>query len=356
LLTNDFSSSLVNRNQCIAIRDTWAKGHIRLASAYIALGGHSNDACNALQRAVSLDPSNPTARQMLLKELRRDHSQSVPTAPPEEQDESRTRQQNTARASDVDDRMSISDRIQFYWMQTITWYHAQPDDVQTLLKVIAGIVILYVMFGGRFGLEAFGSRPRGYYGRGNAYDRYGTASNIPYGDVRGQPRGYGGNSRVNVPNVPNGNDNMGARQQEQHQYHEPMQGATTQGAAKNIREPPLDPDPSANAHRRTTYDDDFGYQPPRQRSTSFQFPNLMDGSFPSMICMLGIAYICHRNGINPFQVFMMINMMGAGRQRGMGYGGMGYGGMGGMGMAGMGYGMARNAGMFGGGRPRPGYY
>lgn len=280
---------------------------------------------------------------MLFKELRRDHHPSTPTAPPEEQDESRARQQNTATAADVDDHMSIKDRIQFYWIQAVTWYHSQPDDVQTLLKVIAGIVVLYVMFGGRFGLEAFGSRSRGHYGRGNAYDRYGKATNIPYSDVRGQPRGYGGSSRAHVPN---GHDSMGTRQQEQQQYPGPAHGG-----AENVQDPPRGPDPGANTHRQTNYDGDFGYQPHRQRSTSFQFPNLMDGSFPSMICMLGIAYICHRNGINPFQVFMMMNMMGAGRRGGMGYGGMGYGGMGGMG-----YGMARNAGMFGGGRARPGYY
>jgi hypothetical protein len=288
---------------------------------------------------------------MLLKELRRDrNNQSMPTAPPEEQDESRARQQNTAPAADVDDRMSITDRIQFYWIRTVTWFHSQPDDVQTLLKVIAGIVVLYVMLGGRFGLEGFGSRPRGHYGRENVYDRYGTGRNVLY-NGGGQSRGHGGSSHAYVPNV---NDNVGARQHEQ-QYPDPTHRTNTQGAADDSREPPRGPDPGANTHRRTTYDDDFGYEPHRQRSTSFQFPNLMDGSFPSMMCMLGIAYICHRNGINPFQVFMMINMMGAGRRGGMGYGGMGYGGMGGMGMAGMGYGMARNAGMFGGGRPRPGY-
>jgi hypothetical protein len=75
-----------------------------------------------------------------------------------------------------------------------------------------------------------------------------------------------------------------------------------------------------------------------------------------MICLAGIAYVAHLNGINPFQALMMMNMMGGGRRRGMGGmgGGMGMGGMGmgGMGMAGMGYGMARNAGMFGGRQQR----
>jgi hypothetical protein len=68
-----------------------------------------------------------------------------------------------------------------------------------------------------------------------------------------------------------------------------------------------------------------------------------------MMMLMGIVYLCHRNGINPFQAMMMMNMMNAVGRGGIGYGGMGYGGMGGMG-----YGMGRNAGLFGG-RPRPGY-
>ena len=40
--------------QCIALNPQWAKGHVRLASAYIAQGGHSNDACNSLQTALTI--------------------------------------------------------------------------------------------------------------------------------------------------------------------------------------------------------------------------------------------------------------------------------------------------------------
>ena len=93
-------AAVENAKRCIALNDQWAKGYVRLASAYIALGqhsgaahnpvdvnsdesqsqtqgartSHSNDACNALQRALQLDPGNPTARDMLIRELRsRDH-------------------------------------------------------------------------------------------------------------------------------------------------------------------------------------------------------------------------------------------------------------------------------------------
>jgi hypothetical protein len=65
-----------------------------------------------------------------------------------------------------------------------------------------------------------------------------------------------------------------------------------------------------------------------------------------MMIIAGIAYMCHRNGINPMNALFLMNMMGGRRHRprGMyrgGMGGMGGGGMGGMG--GMRFGM--------GGRP-----
>ena len=330
------------------MKDTWSKGHIRLASAYIALGGHSNDVCNALQRAVSLDPSNQTARQMLLKELRRDHHPQQPSAPPEHMDDSaRSRNGNdvppttnanaTADVDDHDDdgmnveQMSWMDRIQLYWVRAVSWYYGQPEDVKTLLKVICGIVVLYIMFGGRFGLSGsgFSSTQKGNYGRGNVYDRYhGGKTNSPYEDVRGATAGPGGNNRGGTAGAQSRGRGAGAQPR-------------GRGAGRGQ-------DSSYDTNRRTTSsyaNDDYGYQPPRKSaSQSFHFPNLFDGSVPSMICLAGIAYLCHLNGINPFQVIMMMNMMAGGRRRGMG-------GMGGMGMAGMGYGMARNAGVFGG-QPR----
>ena len=355
--------------QCIAIQDKWAKGHVRLASAYMALGGHSNDACNALQRAVSLDPSNRTARQMLIQELRRrdapQHQAPAPNtdragAPP-----------NVVVEEDVEEHLTLKERIQLYWIRTVTWYHSQPEDVQTLLKVLAGLVVLYVTFGGRFGLEGFGSRPRAQYGRGNGYDRYGTVNDVPrYKNINNnnvqQPRVTG----IGETNPHIEHDSVGRGQPENPDFQGASPHGESGGGQHHVPDPNVaaagqshQPDPNnINAQQRRTsvgYDDD--YQPNTRSSSSFQFPNLFDGLFPSIVCLLGIAYVCHRNGINPFQVFMMLNMMGAGRRGGMGYGmgmgGMGYGGMG-MGMAGMGYGMARNAGVFGGGQPArrgPGY-
>ena len=256
------------------MNESWAKGHVRLASAYIALGGRSNDACNSLQRALSLDPGNTQARQMLMRELRRDHINAresvTPTAPPEEQLDEPI----------LEDSLSWTDHLKMYYMQAVTWYHSQSDDRKNLMKVGLVILLLYVAFGGRFGLDQlFSANPhenRGNYEVGNAYDRYYKRRN--YGDRDSYASGD---------------------------------------------------------HRRTSYEPEYEYRPRQQssRGSSFHFPNLMDGSPQSMLCLAGIAYLCWRNGINPFQVIMMMNMMaGHRRGRGMGMGmrhgyGMGYGGM-----------------------------
>jgi hypothetical protein len=258
---------------------------------------------------------------MLTRELRRDSPEPPPpSAPPQEFDDSQHRRRtnnNGAGPTPADttidhdvETLSIMDRIRFYWMRTVMWYQAQSEDVKTLLKVAVGIIVLYIMMGGRFGFE--GSRQnsaRGDYGPGSAYDRYGasTQSQQAYTPPKGA-----GNSHSND------------------------HASNSQGGGRYQR-------------RANTYNDDQAYNSRGSNggSQSFHFPNLFDGSVPSMICLAGIAYVAHLNGINPFQALMMMNMMGGGRRRGMG--GMGGGmGMGGMGMAGMGYGMARNAGMFGG--------
>jgi hypothetical protein len=243
-----------------------------------------------------------------------------PTAPPAYYDDTQRDSRvsgnvPTTRSSDLNDHMTIYETMAYYWdrskskilnywTESYTWYQAQPEDVQTLLKVLAALIVLYVMFGGRFGLAGWGSHTRGKYAFDDPYTpeshRYTTESN-------------------HNPPPPN-----------------------TYG---------IGPTGSSQYSRTTTsHDDGMGYHAnQRHHSNTFQFPNLFDGSYHSMMILMGIVYLCHRNGINPFQAMMMMNMMNTVGRGGMGYGGMGYGGMGGMG-----YGMGRNAGLFGG-RPRPGY-
>lgn len=290
-------AAVQDAKNCVALNESWPKGHVRLASAYIALGGHSNHACNALQRALALDPNNAVARQMLRAELRRDGPIPEPSAPPAEQDDDEHQDPHT----DVDDSLSWSDRIKLAIMRIITWYHEQSEDTKTLLKVLGGMLMLYMAFGGRFGLEQFGGRQkRGNYGHGNAYEQY--------------------------------------RQQQ---------------SSKSSSSSPYTHDD--HTQRRTTHQNDNSESYNHKQSSSTHqsssgFPNLFDGSITSMIALAAFAFTCHKVGVNPFHAIFLLNRFTGNRGRGMNR----------MGMYGMGYGMARN--QFGNGgygvgpRPRNGWY
>jgi hypothetical protein len=325
--------------QCIAINDQWAKGYVRLASAYIALGGHSNDACNTLQRALQLDPTNPTARQMLVRELRREQHGSAPSAPPQDQDDEGVGDptQIPVDQDQIDDSISFKDRMKFYYTRAYMWYHGQSEDFRTILKVFVVILLLYVAFGGRFGLEYTSQKVnRGNYGVGNAYDRY-------YSRDSGKPAG-----------ADNADYNSNPRQQQNTHDNSQRRTGTTTGERYDSRD-------TRRSNSRYDTQDDYDYQPRRSRDggggdSSFHFPNLLDGSPQSMMIMMGIVYVCYRNGINPMQAIFFMNMMGGrGRPRGFGNGG-GFGrGMGGFGRGMGGFGGGMRHGM---GRPqrRNGWY
>jgi hypothetical protein len=222
--------------QCVSLNNQWPKAHVRLASAYIALGGHSNDACLSLQRALSLDKTNTAAREMLVKEMRRrnnrercgesvgidstannegrqggrgdgtpssSHSDGGAHQDPTEETPRRSTPAPSAPLHlfesindhyhhddiDVDDvnppdayhSLSISQRVQHHLGRVLTWYHSQSDDTHTLLKVAFCFLMLYLALGGRFGLDyALGGgvkrqRHRGNYGESNAYNRYSSS-------------------------------------------------------------------------------------------------------------------------------------------------------------------------------------
>ena len=282
-------AAVQDAKNCVSLNESWPKGHVRLASAYIALGGHSNYACNALQRALALDPNNTVARQMLRAELRRDGPIPVPSAPPAEQDDDGHQDPNT----DVDDSLSWSDRLKLASMRAITWYHEQPEDTKTLLKVLGGMLILYFAFGGRFGLEHLGERQkRGNYGHGNAYEQY---------------RQRQGNKSPSYT------------------HDEQTQRRTT--------------------HQNDNTERNYKTQFSSTNQSSSGFPNLFDGSLTSMIVLAAFAFTCHKFGVNPFHAIFLLNRFTGNRGRGMNR----------MGMYGMGYGMARNQfgnGGYGAG-PRP---
>lgn len=262
-------AAVEDAKQCVSLNTNWAKGHLRLASAYVSLGGHSNEACNELQTTLRLDPGNSLAREMLVRELRRDHSNYSASSyaaesedlddPPESPDYVATESRAAPVEDPVDDSISWTDRFKFYAERVTDWYNSQLEAFKTSIKIAMVLLVLYVAFGGRFGLESISGNTSDTYGnyeRGNAYDQY---------------------------------------------------------------------------YRRTSYSNDYDYSSRYSRgrgysSTSFHFPNLFDGSLPSFAILIAVAYICHLNGINPFHAIMVLNMIG---RRGRGgrvmYGG-GYGG------------------------------
>ena len=328
------SAAVEEAKQCVALNDRWAKGHVRLTSAYIAQGGHSNDACNSLQKALSLDPSNTTARTMLMKELRRDRvarsepagddsnfsPEPEPSAPPmpssypssagsartsaqpEDMNPATGRpysfhhqtNQAAAAAADIDESPTMAERFQFSFARIVQWYyHDLTDDGRTLVKVLLGLLVLYVGMGGRFGLDSLWSdgseHNRGHYDYGSAYDRFydrAGASSSYSGDGS---RGYG--------------------------Y-----------------------DRSYRGDGRNTYDP-YEYVPRGRggggggRSNSYHVPNLFDGSPLSIAVLMIFGFTCHYFGINPFHALWMLNIFTGNRGRGMhrmGMMGMGYGMMNGM--------------------------
>lgn len=163
--------ALNEANECISLREGWSKGYVRLASVYLALGGHSNDACQALQSAIRLDSSNTMARRMLINNLRRDQVQA------NNNDDSVIDDDIDFITGDADNESILSWFISSA-QRGLEWYRTSDENVKMTVKVVAVVIMLYIAFGGRFGLDSlFGTatntnRSLGNYGQGNAYDRY----------------------------------------------------------------------------------------------------------------------------------------------------------------------------------------
>jgi len=284
-----YDAALVEAKQCVSLNENWSKAHVRLASVYIALR-RSNDACNYLQTAIRKDPGNQTARTMLTNELRRERYER-PSFNNNTGASTETREGSRATYGlDVTDELPFIDRIrlmiQSYFDKLRNWNASLGDDIRSLLCVALALTALYVLFGGRFGLQG-NHISRGNYNRGNVYDRY-------------------------------------------HNARTDQTGSNT------------------NYQRKTMYND-YNMQDThlnRGGSSSFHFPNLFDGSLPSLISLFFILYAAHKyGGVNPFQALWMLNVLNP-RRRGYG-GGYGFGrGFGGGLGRGFGGGLGRG---FGGG-------
>lgn len=266
--------ALEEARQCVALNPEWAKAHVRLGNVYQALH-QSNNACQAFQRALQLDPTNPTARAMLTQELRRGTRSTTGNTTAPQSSNPPTPPTSQTSFDGVDESRSLLDNLKCYMKRCTSWYSSQSDDVKALLKVCLGLLILYVAFGGRFG---FGQPHR----PGHQYNHY-YQSDDP-------PKTKSTNSR---------------KQSNTYTSNPPRY--------------------------QNEYTDDHTSDPyfSNQSWTDYQIPYLFDGSLFSMIILASIAYAAHKMGISPFQVIWMLNMMQGGRRGGgfrtMGMGRAGFG-------------------------------
>lgn len=341
-------AAVVTAKKCIALNDKWAKAHVRLGSAYIMLGGdestYSNDACNALQLALQLSGgNNPTARDMLVRELRsrdRRHNSSSnssssstpsPSAPPQHMDSQeysspgsasadnsnrngarRSGDQNQTQNQDerhnqqqpqdheynnIDESNSISwrERIQFQIQRGTGWYSAQSEGIQTVLKMFLVLVVLYVAFGGRFGLD---------YIFNNNDDNSRTSSGKYSTDNSVYEEFYRDRNQRNQQQ-----DDRHYRQDEDYSHQQ-------------------------NRNHRNNYDSSSSYD--RRRSSSHSSSSwwdssgtssLLSGQYSHMLIIGGVVFVANRLGISPYQAIFFVNMLmgrrgGGGRRRG-GFGGPG---------------------------------
>jgi hypothetical protein len=184
---------------------------------------------------------------------------------------------------DIDNVMSWSERFQFHVQRTKHWYDSQTDDIKAVLKVLLGLVVLYVAFGGRFGLEYLSSPSSSSTERRNVYEEF-------YQERRQRHQ----------------NQEQGSRNR---QYYDPYGGGYNYASD----------DQAYSRHRRGSSWGFGGY------GGSSSFP-------ASLLFLAAVAYVAHRNGINPFQALFFANMAMGGRgrgglRRGIYPGGWGPGGM-----------------------------
>ena len=157
------------------------------------------------------------------------------------------------------------------------------------------ILVLYVAFGGRFGLgHLFASGLEGTTDSRRHHARNYRAAKAP---VSGRGNYEPGNAYDRF-------------------YRGGQTGRRNMGGS----------DPTYTHERPAT---SYGNHYRARNSTTHQSSSfsLLDGNLLSVVLVLGLSYLCHRIGVNPFHMLMMVNVFnvhrgGGGFQRmyGMGYG------------------------------------
>lgn len=125
------------------------------------------------------DNNNGTAPNTIPDD--RDHMPPIPDLPENDDD----------YTMDIDDDFTWMERMQQFKSRIVAKYQHLPDDYKAICQVLGVLLILYIAFGGRFGMGSIAlpsSSPRGTnrydytdtttrttrgnYGEGNAYDEY----------------------------------------------------------------------------------------------------------------------------------------------------------------------------------------
>lgn len=305
--TAQASAAVENAKQCIAINPEWSKGHVRLASAYIAMGDRSNDACNELQTALRLDPGNSLARQMLMKELRRDqaaqhHSSSQQRDPP-------TNPHYRAEASAPDDEPMMEEEILIDESVPLRdrisgWWFSLSQLNKRLLMALVAFLAMYVAMGGRFGRDELDDLWGGISGRGTSsatQGNYGSSSAYEQYKQQKQRRAQGTGAYERY------------KQQKERQQQTQFDSYRYSDGYGSYRDNTY----GGYGNSYSSYGGSYGGYGGR---SYYSNTSSSDGLFTIGIILV-IAYICRQNGIDPMQAIWIVLMMNnRGRRGGFHYG------------------------------------
>lgn len=209
------AKALEEAKECTSMNKRWAKGFIRLASVYVAMGNRNNDACQALQTAITIDPTNQKARTMLRQELLK-HDRPRSSASSNMSDVSGGVDASTSDDEfyqDVDDavenqNLSIVEIMKKKANEMYDLYMQASENTQSAIKICLFLLVLYVAFGGRFGIGSSKTTYDKMYGSGqsNAYERFysndwGEPANSQRSNQRSNYRDHYGGGQYSTHNA-----------------------------------------------------------------------------------------------------------------------------------------------------------
>jgi len=182
---------------------------------------------------------------------------------------------------------TLRDQVEIHVQHMKMWYQAQNEMTKMGIQFLGMLVVLYILFGGRFDFTNGGSDSnrrreyRGNYGNDNAYSHY----------------------------------RLQQQHTDDHDRHQHQQSGYSSSSYDDYSNDDYDYS-RRRPYRRTS----------RSRSTSSSSFQLFDGSLFSMVVLMAFMYGANRFGINPFQALWALQVLTGQRAR---MGGFHMGGFGG---------------------------